>query len=152
MNGITIYPNPLETAPQVGSTLAMKHLTPKEAHDFIHAHPDAAFVDVRSEVEFLYVGHPVGADHIAWQDAPDWDVNPNFIREVKARTAGVLDRPVLLICRSGKRTLAAGEALEKAGFTHVANILHGFEGELDEQFHRGNISGWRHDGLPWQQM
>ncbi len=130
----------------------MKHLTPKEAHDFIHAHPDAAFVDVRSEVEFLYVGHPVGADHIAWQDAPDWDVNPNFIREVKARTAGVLDRPVLLICRSGKRTLAAGEALEKAGFTHVANILHGFEGELDEHFHRGNISGWRHDGLPWQQM
>ena len=39
----------------------MKHLTPKEAHAFIHANTDAVFVDVRSEIEFFYVGHPVGA-------------------------------------------------------------------------------------------
>jgi rhodanese-related sulfurtransferase len=130
----------------------MKHLTPKEAHAFLQAHTDAAFIDVRSEIEFLYVGHPVGADHIPWQDAPDWEVNPNFIREVKSRTAGVLDRPVVLICRSGKRTLAAGEALKKAGFSDIANVLHGFEGDLDDRFHRGHINGWRFDGLPWQQM
>lgn len=130
----------------------MKHLTPKEAFGFLQTHPDAAFIDVRSEIEFLYVGLPVGADHIPWQDAPDWEVNPNFIREVKARTAGVLDRPILLICRSGKRTLSAGEALERAGFADVANVLYGFEGELDDKFHRGNINGWRHEGLPWQQM
>jgi hypothetical protein len=32
------------------------------------------------------------------------------------------------------------------------NVLHGFEGDLDERFHRGTRNGWRHDGLPWEQM
>jgi hypothetical protein len=33
----------------------------------------------------------------------------------------------------------------------VYNVLHGFEGELDERHHRGTVAGWRHDGLPWEQ-
>ena len=62
------------------------------------------------------------------------------------------DRPVLLICRSGKRTLDAGKALESAGFSNVAHVVHGFEGELNESFKRSSLNGWRHDGLPWEQM
>ena len=42
--------------------------------------------------------------------------------------------------------------LEAAGFTDVAHVVHGFEGELNEQFKRSSINGWRHDGLPWEQM
>jgi hypothetical protein len=34
---------------------------------------------------------------------------------------------VVLLCRSGKRTIEAGEALEAAGFSEVVNVLHGFE-------------------------
>ena len=60
--------------------------------------------------------------------------------------------PVLLICRSGKRTLDAGLALEAAGYTDVYNVLHGFEGELDDRFHRSTVNGWRFDGLPWEQL
>ena len=37
----------------------MKHLSPKEAHDFLLKHPDAVFIDCRSEFEFLFVGHGV---------------------------------------------------------------------------------------------
>ena len=29
--------------------------------------------------------------------------------------------------------------------------LSGFEGPLDENHHRGTISGWRMEGLPWEQ-
>jgi rhodanese-related sulfurtransferase len=110
------------------------------------------FVDVRSEIEFFYVGHPVGAEHVAWQEPPDWDVNPEFAAHVKSLVAGVKSRPVILICRSGRRSVDAGEVLEKAGFTDVYNVLHGFEGALDENFHRGNKNGWRHEALPWAQM
>ena len=53
-------------------------------------------------------------------------------------------RPVLLICRSGVRSLAAGEALEAAGFAQVINVVEGFEGPLDEDFHRGTLGGWRY--------
>jgi rhodanese-related sulfurtransferase len=68
------------------------------------------------------------------------------------REAGHKGRPVLLICRSGQRTLDAGAALEAAGFTEVAHVVHGFEGELDEHFKRSSRSGWRFEGLPWEQL
>jgi rhodanese-related sulfurtransferase len=62
-----------------------------------------------------------------------------------------VDRPIILICRSGNRSLDAARSLEEAGFTQVSNVLHGFEGELDEQHHRGSKTGWRYEGLPWEQ-
>ncbi|HEX4330239.1 MAG TPA: rhodanese-like domain-containing protein [Burkholderiales bacterium] len=129
----------------------MKHLTPKETHAYLQAHADALFVDCRTEMEFFYVGHPVGAAHVAWQEAPDWEVNDKFAAEV-LREAGAKDRPVVLICRSGNRSVDAGEVLEAAGFADVTNVLYGFEGELDPQHHRNGLNGWRHDGLPWEQM
>ena len=129
----------------------MKHLTPREAFEYLAAHPEALLVDCRSEIEYFYVGHPVGAVHVAWQEAPDWSVNPDFAGAV-LREARDRDRPVLLICRSGNRTLDAGHALEAAGFSAVMNVLHGFEGDIDEHSHRGKRNGWRHDGLPWEQM
>ncbi len=129
----------------------MKHLTPKEAYAFLQATPDALLIDVRSEIEFLFVGHPVGAIHVSWNDGPDWEVNPHFVGEVKKLAGNGGQRPILLICRSGNRSEAAGEALLAAGFTEVYNVAHGFEGELDDNHHRNSISGWRFDGLPWQQ-
>jgi len=129
----------------------VKHVTPREAFESLAANPESLLIDCRSEIEFFYVGHPVGAVHVAWQEAPDWAVNPRFAREVLAE-AKSRERPIFLICRSGKRTLDAGRALEADGFVDVTNILHGFEGDLDDRSHRGNRNGWRHDGLPWEQM
>ena len=129
----------------------MKHLTPLQTYEYLASHPEALLIDCRSEIEFFYVGHSVGAIHIAWHEAPDWAVNPDFAREVLSE-AGSRNRPILLICRSGKRTLDAARTLEVAGFADVTNVLFGFEGDLDENDHRGTLNGWRHDGLPWEQM
>ena len=131
----------------------MKHLEPKAAWVYLHAHPHALFVDVRMEIEYLYVGHPPGVVHIAWYEYPDMHVDPpRFVAKVLREAHDDKERPVLLLCRSGKRSLPAGEALEAAGFTEIINVLHGFEGEPDENFQRGRLSGWRHDDLPWEQM
>lgn len=127
----------------------MEHLTPKQAHEFLQTNPEAVFIDVRSEMEFLFVGHPEGAILIPWYDAPDWEVDPNFAAHVKI--AASMNRPVVLICRSGRRSMEAGEALEKAGMSEVYNVLHGFEGDLDEHHHRSTVNGWRFEGLPWVQ-
>ncbi len=136
----------------------MKHFQPREAWAWLQAHasdsPDTAplFVDVRMEIESLYVGRPPGVVHIAWYDYPDLTPDPERFARLVEDEAGGKNRPVLLICRSGRRTLEAGKALVAAGFTDVAHVLHGFEGELDDQFHRSTVNGWRHDGLPWEQM
>jgi rhodanese-related sulfurtransferase len=58
----------------------------------------------------------------------------------------------VLLCRSGQRTIDAGLALEAAGFSDVAHVVHGFEGDLDPHFQRSSVNGWRHEGLPWEQM
>ncbi len=128
---------------------AMKHLEPAEALAFLQSHPEAVFIDCRSEIEYLFVGHPVGAIHIAWQDGPDWDVNPDFLGH--SRKAASVNRPVLLICRSGRRSVEAGRYLEKYGFPEVYNVLHGFEGDMNETHHRSTRNGWRFEGLPWEQ-
>ena len=70
---------------------------------------------------------------------------------MKKLAGHVHDRPVVLICRSGNRSVDAGKALEAAGFTRVYNVLYGFEGELDDTHHRGTLNGWRCEGLPWEQ-
>jgi rhodanese-related sulfurtransferase len=75
--------------------------------------------------------------------------NPRFVREDEAKVAK--DRPLVLLCRSGKRSLAAAEALTSAGFAEVYNIAEGFEGDLDADGHRGRLGGWRTHGLPWVQ-
>ena len=127
----------------------MKHLMPKEAYQFLHDNPLALFVDCRSEMEYLFVGHPVGAMMIPWNDGPNWEVNPDFVAHVKK--AASVDRPIVLICRSGNRSREAGHELEEAGFSQVYNVLTGFEGELNDHHQRNSQNGWRFDGLPWEQ-
>ena len=140
------------------SDAQVESLTPNQAHDLLQSEPRAVLVDVRSHMEFLFVGHPTGAINIPWIDEPDWKINPNFAREVRRLFLGgtvthgdIQGAPVILICRSGKRSLDAGELLLLEGFTRVYNVLEGFEGELDDHHHRSAAGGWRFHGLPWEQ-
>lgn len=130
----------------------MKNLQPKEAFAWLQDHPDALFVDVRMEIESLYVGRPPDVVNVPWYEYPDLQPDPARFAEAVAREATSKKQPVLLICRSGKRTQDAGKALAEAGFSDVQHVVHGFEGELDEHFRRSSLSGWRFDGLPWEQM
>ncbi len=139
-------------------TTKVRSLTPKQAQQLLHDNPRALFVDVRSHMEYLFIGHPVGAINIPWIDEPDWKINPNFVREVRQLLLGGASHlgdlnsvPVVLICRSGKRSLEAGDVLVHDGLTEVYNVVEGFEGDLDDHHHRSTLGGWRFHGLPWEQ-
>ncbi len=106
-------------------------------------------VDVRTAEERKFVGHVPGSQHVAWASGTSMTRNPRFVRELETKVGK--DATVLLLCRSGKRSVLAAEAAAKAGFTNVFNILEGFEGEIDDQKHRGSSDGWRLQGLPWIQ-
>lgn len=129
----------------------MKHLLPQEAWALIQQQPEALFIDVRMEIEFLYVGHPPGVINIPWYEYPGLKPDvPQFVAAVQ-REAMDKARTVVLICRAGQRTVDAAIALEAAGFSNVVNVLDGFEGALDDDLHRSTESGWRYCGLPWVQ-
>lgn len=129
----------------------MREMLPQQASAFLADHPDALFIDCRSAAEYLFVGHPPGAVHVAWAEWPGWTPNPDFVASVRALADDATDRPLVLMCRSGQRSAQAAQALEAAGFTDTINLMHGFEGDRDAQGQRGRQNGWRHDGLPWQQ-
>lgn len=135
----------------------LNHLSPQEAAQLLKQVPSALLIDIRSNMEFLFVGHPKGALHVPWIDEPDWCVNPHFETEIrKLMLGGICDQgesspPIILICRSGKRSVDAGHVLLKAGFHHVCHITEGFEGDRDSEYHRSSQGGWRFRGLPWEQ-
>ncbi len=133
-------------------------ISPKEAYDLMQKNPQAVLIDIRSTMEHLMIGHPRDAIHIPWLDEPDWTVNPRFVPQVREVLLGGFlgadeDKPptVILICRSGRRSVEAGKALIDADIKNVYHVDTGFEGPLDDDHQRSTIAGWRHDGLPWQQ-
>lgn len=123
-------------------------VTPREAHALTQAGV-ATIVDVRTRFEAEYVGRIPGAPLIEWRPLGAPEPNPLFIEQLEA----LPDKRenLLFLCRSGARSHAAAAAATSAGYRHAFNILEGFEGELDEQQHRGARSGWRSAGLPWIQ-
>ena len=128
----------------------IENLSPQQAWDLLQQNTSAILVDVRTQMEHAYVGHPIGAVLIPWKEAPSWEINQNFVDDVK-KIAPNTNTPILLLCRSGQRSLSAAKALEESGYSHLINIVDGFEGPLDANQHRGNVGGWRFCGLPWQQ-
>jgi rhodanese-related sulfurtransferase len=133
----------------------LHQIEPVAAAALLRDDPRALLIDIRSSMEYLFVGHPVGAIHIPWIDEPDWVVSPDFIPAVRKLVLGGATQganvPILLICRSGKRSAEAGKALLAAGFASVYNVIDGFEGELNEHHQRSTLGGWRFAGLPWEQ-
>ena len=132
-----------------------RNLLPKIAVDRLQNNPQALFVDVRSKAEYKYVGYPENSILIPWIDDPDWEPNPEVfsdlvVQELDGRE-NLSDTEIILICRSGFRSNEALKCLENKGFTQVSHVASGFEGDLDENDHRGNLNGWRHDGMSWSQ-
>ncbi len=128
----------------------IKSLSPQQAWSFLKTEKSAVLLDVRDRTEHAFVGHPTGAVNIPWKQAPDWKANPQFLNEVRQRVPD-LNTPILLLCRSGQRSLDAAKALAAAGYTDLTNIEEGFEGPLDENKHRSSLGGWRFHELPWEQ-
>ena len=109
---------------------------------------EAVLVDVRTDAEREWVGFVPGAVPLAWKQWPGMVMNPQFDEGLKAAAAD--GRKLLLMCRSGVRSVAAARRATELGLT-AFNILEGFEGDPDGDAHRGRKGGWRFNGLPWRQ-
>jgi len=113
--------------------------------------PGVYIVDVRTEAEFAFVGHPVGAVNVpllrfdpkTYGMAP----NPKFLDEIRARFSP--EDTLLTICRSGSRSSKAAKLLAEAGYRKSFNVLEGVEGDTDADGHR-TVNGWKVRGLPYE--
>ena len=128
----------------------IENLNPQQSWSLLQENSSAVMIDVRTAIEHSFVGHPPEAIHVAWKEFPGMQLNEQFVTQVEEK---VNDKnvPVLLLCRSGVRSVAAANALEQAGYQRLINIAEGFEGALDDEKHRGKIDGWKFHNLPWVQ-
>ena len=124
-------------------------LLPIEAIQVLQKNQSAQLVDVRSQAEWDWVGRIPGAIEIELRLYPSMQLNPHFLDELIQQLDKT--RPIFFICRSGVRSNQAASMASEAGFNECYNILEGFEGNKDDNGHRGNISGWKAAKLPWIQ-
>ena len=115
-------------------------VSPNEAW-ILFSNSSAFLVDVRTVEERISVGYVPESVHVAWATGNPLERNLNFVRELGSKV-GKLD-VILFLCRSGKRSVAAADAVSRLGFKNVFNVTEGFEGEP------GLGNGWRSHDLPW---
>ncbi|MGZ4863327.1 MAG: rhodanese-like domain-containing protein [Halobacteriota archaeon] len=154
---------PSHLVPERKQTSLGLYVTAKEAHKMWMAEPERVnILDVRTPEEYVFVGHPEMARNIPivfvkhqWDaDANEFVVEPNpdffsCVEELFAPTD-----TLLVMCRSGARSAKAVNALAKAGFVNVYNIIDGMEGDKvddpgSERHGKRMKSCWKNSGLPW---
>lgn len=137
-------------------------MIPPDVLNALAEDPDSVLVDVRTRAEWTFTGMPdlstLGRDVLAveWVSFPGMTPNPRFFEEVVEQAGGRLPDRLFFICRSGGRSLAAArhvavEAESRGQAVRCTNVAEGFEGDLDQEGHRGRVSGWKVHGLPWRQ-
>lgn len=128
-----------------------------EAWEVLAAQEDAVLIDVRTNAEWAFVGLPetgsLGKEIalVPWNIFPDMHRNVDFEEQV-AHAAPDQSAALLFICRSGVRSKAAAIAVTSAGYASCYNVTGGFEGDKDNDNHRGRTNGWKAAGLPWVQQ
>ncbi|MGH7826815.1 MAG: rhodanese-like domain-containing protein [Candidatus Binatia bacterium] len=127
--------------------MAVKEITPQQAHEILENEPGSVYIDVRTPREFA-AGHPEGAVNIpvAFPDPGRGMVmNADFVKVVEGNFPR--EKKIVVGCQAGPRSNAAAGLLQQAGFKDVSNMAGGFGGMRDPL---GNVvaSGWSSLGLP----
>lgn len=132
------------------------------AWEHLRDNKDAVLVDVRTQAEWSFVGVADLTDMgkqpllIQWMTLPAMQPNPDFLDGLEKQLDGAAPSKIYFLCRSGARSMAAAQLTAQAfaaqGKTvECVNIAEGFEGDLNEDRHRGHLNGWKARGLAWRQ-
>lgn len=140
----------------------LEQIEAKIAFEKLQQEQNCALIDVRTDVEWSFVGYPSLSSinkepiFLSWKKFPHMQLNVNFINtldEILQKQFGdnKHDAHLIFICRSGARSFEAASFAEQAGYKNCFNLTSGFEGNLDENGQRGNRDGWKANNLPWKQ-
>ena len=98
-----------------------KTVTPQEAKNLIGSRQDLLLIDVRGQDE-LSEGYIAGSTLM-----PLWDI-------IKGTQRPPQDKPILLICAVGGRSLALGQLMSKNGWNEIYNLKGGISAWKDAKF------------------
>lgn len=140
---------------------AFDNVYPTDAYQLATTNPDVYILDVRTEGEWRWVGHP-GANilgegielegkvvNVSYKIEKNGSfiLNPAFLTDIEGLFGEHPNVVLITMCRSGKRSAAAATVLEGAGYA-VLNMVTGFQGSKDTRGYR-SVNGWINNGLPY---
>jgi rhodanese-related sulfurtransferase len=119
----------------------------EKVKNFLETNPNSVVLDVRTEEEWNGVGKPDAESlnsktfFISLLLGPDRQKNENFVKDFLQKKISKKNN-ILVICRSGVRSMAAAKLLQQEGYKNLVNISDGFEGNP------ATGDGWKKSNLP----
>ena len=103
-------------------------LMPWDLEERLQANPDILLVDVREPYEFdaMHIAGSINVPRGILESACEWDYEETEPELVRAR-----EREIVIVCRSGFRSVLAAHSMLVLGYRNVASLKTGLRGWKD---------------------
>ena len=106
----------------------VREVMPWDLEERLHENPGLLIVDVREPDEFdaMHIAGSLNVPRGILESAAEWDYEETEPELVTAR-----DRELVVVCRSGYRSVLAAHSLQVLGFENVVSLKTGLRGWKD---------------------
>jgi rhodanese-related sulfurtransferase len=106
----------------------VREIMPWDLVERMKANPDLLVLDVREPHEFdaMHVPGSLNVPRGILESACEWDYEETVPELVRARA-----REIVIVCRSGNRSILAAHSMQLLGYTNVASLQTGLRGWKD---------------------
>lgn len=103
-------------------------IQPWDLEERLQANPDLLIVDVREPEEFaaMHIEGSINVPRGILESACEWDYEETVPELVQAR-----EREIVVVCRSGYRSVLAAHSMNVLGYTNVVSLKTGLRGWKD---------------------
>lgn len=115
----------------------VEELFPWDLEEQLEKNPDTLILDVREPYEYdaMHIKGSINVPRGILETACEYDYEDTVPELVEAR-----DRDVVVVCRSGNRSIFATEVMQKMGYRHVKSLKTGLRGwsDYEQPFYDNN--------------
>jgi len=106
----------------------VSEIMPWDLEERLRANPEVLLLDVREPYEFeaMHIAGSLNVPRGILESACEWDYEETEPDLVKAR-----DREIVVVCRSGNRSVLAAHVLQAMGYSNVVSLQTGLRGWKD---------------------
>ena len=116
----------------------VKEILPWDLVERMNANPDLLILDVREPGEFdaMHIKSSLNVPRGILESACEWDYEETEPELVRAR-----QREIVIVCRSGYRSVLAAHSMQVLGYENVASLMTGLRGWNDYEEPMVNAAG-----------
>jgi rhodanese-related sulfurtransferase len=116
----------------------VEELFPWDLEEKIEAKGEMLLVDVREPIEYdaFHIPNSINVPRGILESSCEWDYEETIPELVQAR-----NREVIVICRSGNRSVLAAHTMQRMGYKNIASLKTGVKGWNDAELPLKNGAG-----------